>query len=129
MQQDSSDLAAEIKRGLLLNIFINSNFHSWKARIQVAERTKAPLSSSKQEVGAQIQPKALFYFDFFQEILWLSAKSCEGQILEDENLWLKLQLVFRCTYGLLAASLENFIYFYLIKIKNLSHSKPYFGLF
>ena len=38
-------------------------------------------------------------------------------------------MVFRCTYGLLAASLENFSYFYLIKMKNLPHSKPYFGLF
>ena len=43
VQQDSSDLATEIKRGLYLNIFINPNFHSWKARICVAECTKAPL--------------------------------------------------------------------------------------
>ena len=42
VQQDSSDLSAEIKRDLLLNIFINSNFHSWKARICVVECTKAP---------------------------------------------------------------------------------------
>ena len=42
VQQDSSDLSAEIKRGLSLNIFINSNFHSLKARICVAECTKAP---------------------------------------------------------------------------------------
>ena len=38
-------------------------------------------------------------------------------------------MVFRCTYWLHAASLENFSYFYLIKMKNLPHSKPYFGLF
>ena len=42
VQQDSSDLPSETKRGLLLNIFINSNFHSWKARIHVAECNKAP---------------------------------------------------------------------------------------
>ena len=43
VQQDSSDLGTEIKRGLSLNIFINPNFHSWKARSCVAECTKAPL--------------------------------------------------------------------------------------
>ena len=43
VQQDSSDLGTEIKRGLSLNIFIIPNFHSQKARSCVAECTKAPL--------------------------------------------------------------------------------------
>ena len=43
VQQDSSDLSSETKRGLWLNIFINPTFHSFKARICVAECTKAPL--------------------------------------------------------------------------------------
>ena len=43
VQQDSSDLSVEIKRGLSLIIFINSSFHSWKARICVAECSKAPV--------------------------------------------------------------------------------------
>ena len=43
VQQDSSDLLSETKRGLWLNIFINSTFHSFKARVCVAEYTKAPL--------------------------------------------------------------------------------------
>ena len=56
--------------------------------------------------------------DFFQEVLWLSAKFSEVQILENENLWLKLHFVFRCASRLLAASPRNFYYFYLIKMKN-----------
>ena len=28
--------------------------------------------------------------DFFQEVLWLPAKSSKVQILENENLWLKI---------------------------------------
>ena len=43
VQQDSSDLGTEIKRGLSLKMFINPNIHSWKARCCVAECTKAPL--------------------------------------------------------------------------------------
>ena len=32
----------------------------------------------------------IFLNDFFQEDLWISVKSSEVQILENENLWLKL---------------------------------------
>ena len=60
---------------------------------------------------------------FFQEVLWLSVKSSKVQIFLNENLWLKLQLVFSCTQWVLAASPVNIFYFYLIKMKNLIHSK------
>ena len=52
-----------------------------------------------------------------------------SEVLENENLWLKLQFVFRYASRLLAASPGNFSYFYLVKMKNPPLSKSYFGLF
>ena len=47
---------------------------------------------------------------------------CDSQ-RSPANLWLKLHLVFSCTWWILAASLVNIFYFYLIKMKNLTLSK------
>ena len=52
------------------------------------------MHSGKQEVVSSNPAWAIISFflknDFFQEVLWLSAKSSEVQIVENEYLWLKL---------------------------------------
>ena len=128
MQQDSSDLAPLLKIGLFSKILISTpskKVFVWQNSLR--------LLSGKQEVVSSIPAWGIILFfsknDFFQEVLWLSAKFSEVQNLENENLWLKLQFVFRCASRLLAASPRNFSYFYLIKMKNPPLSKPYFGLF
>ena len=50
-------------------------------------------SGNHEVVGSSPAWGIILFFsknDFFQEVLWLSAKSSEVQILENEKIWLKL---------------------------------------